>query len=279
MTITVVGTGLIGGSMALSLKEKGFAHRIIGVDADRAHLEKALELGLIDEAMPLDQAVAASSVVILAIPVDALITVLPQVLDAVTEQVVVEVGSTKEQFLQKIKQHPRRGRLVATHPMAGTEYSGPEAAVHELFEGKCCVLCDTADSDADAVELVKRLYETLGMRVVYMDAVAHDLHAAYVSHISHITSFALALTVLEKEKEEAAIFELAGGGFASTVRLAKSSPDMWVPIFKQNRKNVLDVLHEHIHQLKRFEQVLTDGDYETFYELIQQSNAIRRILK
>lgn len=279
MVVTVAGVGLIGGSMAIALKEKGFASEIIGVDASEKNLQKALDRGFIDRALPLEEAVALSDLIILAIPVDALMTVLPQVLNDMKGQVVMEVGSTKEKFLQAVKDHPQRGRLVATHPMAGTEYSGPEAAVSGLFEGKCTVLCNIDQSDEDAVSLVKKVYETLGMQIVYMDAASHDLHAAYVSHISHITSFALALTVLEKEKEEKAIFELAGGGFASTVRLAKSSPDMWVPIFKQNRHNVLDVLYEHIHQLKKFKQLLIDEDYETIYKMIQESNAIRRIIK
>ncbi|HEY6082113.1 MAG TPA: prephenate dehydrogenase [Chitinophagaceae bacterium] len=279
MVITIVGVGLIGGSMAITLKETGFADKIIGVDANKENLEKAFRLGLIDEGGELKEAVRLSDLVILAIPVDALMSGLPSILDRVDKQVVIEVGSTKENFLQVVKDHPKRSRLVATHPMAGTEYSGPEAAVPGLFTDKSAVFCDIADSDDDAVETATRLYAALGMRIVYMDAASHDLHAAYVSHISHITSFALALTVLEKEKEEEAIFELAGGGFASTVRLAKSSPDTWIPIFKQNRHNVLDVLYEHIHQLKRMKQLLVDEDYETFYKLIQQSNAIRKILK
>lgn len=279
MTVTIIGVGLIGGSMAISMKEKGFADKIIGVDASRENLEKACRLKLIDAQMTAEEAIPQSDLVILSVPVDILLDMLPSLLDRVNRQVVIEVGSTKEKFLEVIKEHPRRSRLVATHPMAGTEYSGPEAAVAGLFRGKCAVLCDIKDSDEDALNLARRLYETLEMRTVYMDAASHDLHAAYVSHISHITSFALALTVLEKEKEEEAIFELASGGFESTVRLAKSSPDMWIPIFRQNRHNVLDVLYEHILQLKRMKQLLVDEDYDAFYKLIQQSNNIRKILK
>jgi prephenate dehydrogenase len=205
---------------------------------------------------------------------------LPHVLDSINDkQVVIDVGSTKEGFLQVIKGHPKRNRFVATHPMAGTEYSGPEAAVKDLFKGKSTVFCDIEESDKDAVELVKKMYNDLGMRIVYMDSVSHDLHTAYVSHISHITSFALALTVLEKEKEEEAIFELASGGFESTVRLAKSSPDMWIPVFKQNRHNVLDVLYELIYQLKHIKQLLVDEEYEEFYKLIQKANEIKKIIK
>ncbi|MGH2643230.1 MAG: prephenate dehydrogenase [Chitinophagaceae bacterium] len=280
MTIGIVGVGLIGGSMAITLREKGFADRILGSGRSENSLNKALALGLIDEKKELNDLVKEADLIILAVPVDALKEMLPHVLDSVNDkQVVIDVGSTKEMFLQIIKGHPKRRRFVATHPMAGTEYSGPEAAVKDLFEGKCTVFCDVEDSEGDAVELVKKMYDTLGMRIVYMDSVSHDLHTAYVSHISHITSFALALTVLEKEKEEEAIFELASGGFESTVRLAKSSPDMWIPVFKQNRHNVLDVLYELIYQLKHIKQLLVDEDYEEFYKLIQKANEIKKILK
>jgi prephenate dehydrogenase len=279
MVISIVGTGLIGGSMAINFRHQKFCDKIIGVDASEANAKKALQLGLVDEIQHLDDALAKSDIIILAIPVNALKNILPDLLDKVDKQVVMEVGSTKERILEMIKGHPKRSRLVATHPMAGTEYSGPEAAIPDLFKDRSTVLCDIDDSDPDAVEKVKQLYAALGSRIIYMDAVSHDLHAAYVSHISHITSFALAVTVLEKEKEDEAIFELASGGFASTVRLAKSSPDMWVPIFQQNRHNVLDVLYEHIHQLKRIKQMLVDEDYEGFYKLIQEANDIRKIIK
>lgn len=280
MTIGIVGVGLIGGSMAITLREKGFADKIIGAGRTEKSLEKALALGLIDEQKGIEELINESDLIILAVPVDALKEMLPRVLDAIDDkQVVIDVGSTKERFLKVIKGHPHRKRFVATHPMAGTEYSGPEAAVTGLFNGKCTVFCDIEESDKDAVELVKKMYEELGMRIVYMDAESHDLHTAYVSHISHITSFALALTVLEKEKEEEAIFELASGGFESTVRLAKSSPDMWIPVFKQNRHNVLDVLYELIYQLKHIKQLLMDEEYEEFYKLIQKANEIKKILK
>lgn len=280
MTIGIVGVGLIGGSMAITLREKGFADKILGSGRTEKSLDKALALGLIDEKKDLKDLINESDLIILSIPVDALKEMLPHVLDSINDkQVVIDVGSTKEGFLQVIKGHPKRNRFVATHPMAGTEYSGPEAAVKDLFKGKSTVFCDIEESDKDAVELVKKMYNDLGMRIVYMDSVSHNLHTAYVSHISHITSFALALTVLEKEKEEEAIFELASGGFESTVRLAKSSPDMWIPVFKQNRHNVLDVLYELIYQLKHIKQLLVDEEYEEFYKLIQKANEIKKIIK
>ncbi|OON71040.1 prephenate dehydrogenase [Hymenobacter sp. CRA2] len=281
MIVTIIGVGLIGGSLALSLKQQGLAARVIGVDRSPENLRKAQDLGLIDKAhKDLAAAVAPADLVVVAVPMDAMLTVLPAVLDLVTErQVVIDVGSTKAALLAAVQAHPRRARFVAVHPMAGTEYSGPEAAVPELFAGRTLVICDAAGSAPDALQLVETLFHQLPMRLVHLAAADHDVHTAYVSHISHITSFALALTVLEKEKEEQRIFELASGGFASTVRLAKSSPAMWVPIFRQNRLNVLDVLDEHLHQLQRMRELLQQEDYAAFAALIEQANHIRRIIK
>jgi prephenate dehydrogenase len=277
--IAIVGTGLIGGSLAIQLHEKKLSSRLIGVDADREHAQKAIELELVDEVMSLDDAIPASDVVILAIPVDALVQLLPSILDKVDQQIVVDLGSTKRQSIDVIKNHPKRGRYVATHPMWGTEYSGPQAAVRGAYENKAVIICNAEESDEDALEWVKMMYKKIGMHLLEMEAKAHDLHAAYVSHISHITSFALANTVLEKEKEERAIFELASAGFESTVRLAKSNPAMWVPIFMQNRENVLDVLKEHIAQLERFKESLEKQDNEYLAKLIGDANKIRRIIK
>lgn len=279
MIITIIGIGLIGGSMALSLKEKGFAKKTIGVDLNEEHAKRALELALVDETASLREAVDQSNLVILAVPVNAAEQLLPLILDRIDQQVVIDVGSTKEGIISAIKDHPKRSRFVATHPMWGTEYSGPEAAIRNAFVNKAAVICNKEESDKDAVELVEKIYGSLGMHLLFMDAAAHDLHAAYVSHISHITSFALANTVLEKEREEDTIFELASGGFESTVRLAKSNPSMWVPIFMQNRDNVLDVLNEHISQLRKFKSCLERENYEYLHELIENANKIRRILK
>ncbi|MBY0479754.1 MAG: prephenate dehydrogenase [Chitinophagaceae bacterium] len=279
MRVAIVGIGLIGGSMALALKEKGFADWIIGVDANEAHQKKALELKLVDEILPLNEAALKSDLIILAIPVNAAEKILPALLNITDKQVLMDVGSTKEGLLKCIENHPKRGRFVATHPMWGTEYSGPQAAVSGAFKDKATVICNKEENDADAIELIEKLYATLGMHLVYMNAKAHDVHVAYVSHISHITSFALANTVLEKEREEDAIFELASGGFESTVRLAKSNSAMWVPIFMQNKENVLDVLNEHISQLRKFKACLEKENYDYLKELIEQANGIKRILK
>lgn len=279
MIVAIIGIGLIGGSLAITLKENGFARHVIGVDASQDNLDKAVRRRLIDEDLPLEAAVAAADLIILATPVDAMLHLLPRVLDHVDQQVVMDVGSTKLQLLETVADHPRRGRFVATHPMAGTEHSGPEAALPHLYDHKCTVLCEVERSEEDAVALVQRLYESIPMRMVYLNAEEHDLHTAYVSHIAHISSFALALTVLAKEADENRIFQLASGGFSSTVRLAKSSPDMWVPIFRQNRDYVLDVLDEHINQLAQFRSLLIKKDFETFYQRIVEANKIRKILQ
>ncbi|OQP63128.1 prephenate dehydrogenase [Niastella vici] len=279
-TVTIVGVGLISGSFSLALKERALVKKVIGVSRTEASAQKAIELGLIDEALPLEEAVKQADLIYVAIPVDSTIGVMQQVMDLVTDkQIVADAGSTKHALCAALNDHPMRRRFVATHPMWGTEYSGPEAAVRNAFAGRSCVICEKEKSDAAAVATVEEIYRQLGMHLVYMDADSHDMHTAYISHISHITSFALANTVLEKEKEDDTIFDLAGGGFESTVRLAKSNPAMWVPIFKQNRDNVLDVLNEHISQLKKFKACLEKENYTYLQELIEQANKIKRILK
>lgn len=279
MKVSIIGTGLIGGSLGLVLREKKLASPIIGVDASERHATQALQLGLVDEIMSLENAVDAADLVVLAIPVDATEKILPAILSRVKKQVVMDMGSTKQVVCAIAGAAPQGERFVATHPMWGTEFSGPAAAVKDAFAGKAVVICNKENAAEDALLLVEELYRNMDMRLIYMNAEAHDVHAAYVSHISHITSFALANTVLEKEKEDNAIFELASGGFESTVRLAKSNPDMWVPIFMQNKENVLDVLNEHISQLRKFKACLEKENFEYLGALIQHANTIKRILK
>ena len=279
MKAAVIGIGLIGGSFALTLKDKGICEEVIGVDNSERNRAKAVELGLVDRTRPLDEAIPAADLIVLATPVDSIPLLAVKVLNKVDRQVVIDMGSTKQELCEVIAQHPRRGRFVATHPMWGTEYSGPEAAVHDGFEGRTVVLCDGAESDPDALKLVEDIYRKIGMPIKYMSSEEQDTHTAYVSHISHITSFALALTVLEKEREEEHIFDLAGGGFESTVRLAKSSPETWAPIFMQNKYNVLDVLREHIHQLQIFRRLLEKDDTEGLKQMMQRANRINRIIK
>ena len=280
MKVAVIGVGLIGGSLALKLREKNFAHEFIGIDKSENHLQEALELGIIDKAENLENGVKNADLIIVAIPVDATVKILPQVLDLISEnQTVMDVGSTKSGIVEAIKNHPNRKRFVAFHPMWGTENSGPKAAQKESFAGRAAVICDREDSEQDALALVENIAKNLEMHLIYMNADAHDVHTAYISHISHITSYALANTVLEKEREEDTIFQLASSGFSSTVRLAKSHPEMWVPIFKQNKENVLDVLNEHITQLRKFKSALEKENFELLEELIKNANKIRGILK
>ncbi len=279
-TITIVGVGLISGSFALALKDRKLVKKVIGVSRTEASAKKALELGIIDEILPLEDAIKQSDLIYVAIPVDVTVPMMLKIMDLVNDkQIVADAGSTKHFLCKALKHHPMRKRFVATHPMWGTEYSGPESAVHDAFGGRACVICDKEASDLKAAEIMEDIYKQLGMHIVYMESEAHDMHAAYVSHISHITSFALANTVLEKEREEDAIFELAGGGFESTVRLAKSNPAMWAPIFMQNRENVLDVLNEHISQLRKFKACLEKENYEYLWELMENANKISRIIK
>ena len=279
MRVAVVGLGLIGGSFALALKDKSIASSVVGVEANAANAEAALSLGLVEAVLPLNEAVEGTDLVALAVPVDAIPQLAIKVLNRVTEnQIVIDMGSTKEELCEIISQHPRRGRFVATHPMWGTEYSGPEAATVESFAGRAVVICQKEMSDSKAVERIEDIYRKLGMTVLEMNPEQHDLHTAYVSHISHITSFILSTTVLEKEREEEAIFNLAGGGFDSTVRLAKSSAETWIPIFMQNKYNVLDVLREYIHQLNLFRKALEKDDTEALKQIITKANEIKKVL-
>lgn len=280
MVTAIIGTGLIGGSLALCLREQGLTERIVGVERSTAHAARAVELGIVDEVAPLDEAIAAADLIVIATPVDSIPTIAVKVLNKMApHQTVIDVGSIKEELCEMISQHPARGRFVATHPMWGTEHSGPEAAMRGAFAGRRVVICERERSDSDALQLVEDIYRKLGMTPIYMEAEEQDVHCAYISHISHITSFALALTVLEKEREEEHIFDLASAGFESTVRLAKSAPETWTPIFLRNKYNVLDVLGEHIHQLQVLRKMIERDDAEGLTEAMRHANSIRRILK
>lgn len=280
MKLTIIGVGLIGGSIALKLREKHFVDYVYGVDQNEQHLIEAKELGIIDEGSSLQNAIQNSDLIILAIPVDSARKLLPSVLDLINgQQTVMDVGSTKAGIVEGVEFHKNRNRFVPFHPMWGTENSGPKSAISDSFAGRAGVICDQQDSAPDALKTVEQVAENLEMNLLYMDAKSHDIHTAYISHISHITSYALANTVLEKEREEDTIFQLASSGFSSTVRLAKSHPEMWVPIFKQNKENVLDVLNEHITQLRKFKSALEKENYDLLEELIRNANKIRGILR
>jgi len=278
MVVTIVGVGLIGGSMAISLIESGFADKVIGVDASQSHIDMALRRKIIHDALSLEEAVNQSDLVIVSTPVDIMISLIPEILNVVQDQIVTDVGSSKLAIQNCIKDHPKRSHFVSAHPMAGTEFAGPDNAIPNMFDGSCAVICDKSLSSDFALNTVERMYAAMNMRTLYMNSNHHDIHAAYVSHISHISSFALALTVLEKEKDESRIFEMASGGFSSTVRLAKSNPKMWIPIFEQNRDNVLDVLDEHINTLSKFRSYLIKKDFKKFEEDIIKANGIKKIL-
>ncbi|OCA77888.1 prephenate dehydrogenase [Chryseobacterium contaminans] len=280
MKISIIGVGLIGGSMALKLREKNIASFIYGIDNSQQHINEALDLKIIDAGADLEQGIKDSDLIILAIPVDAARKLLPNVLDLVSDQqTVMDAGSTKAGIVGAVKNHPKRSRFVAFHPMWGTENNGPKSAIAESFAGKAGVICNKEESAEDALNIVENIVNALEMHPIYMNAEDHDIHTAYISHISHITSYALANTVLEKEREEETIFQLASSGFSSTVRLAKSHPEMWVPIFKQNKENVLDVLNEHITQLRKFKSALEKENFEYLEELITNANRIRGILR
>ena len=278
MITTIIGLGLMGGSAAIDLKKRGFAKRIIGVDNNVLHAETALHAGIVDEIEDMQTAVGKSDLIILAIPVDAAVKMLPFILDKVDKQIVTDLCSTKEQLCLSVKDHPKRKNYLAAHPMAGTEYSGPWAAKPGLFDGKAVIFCDTENSGIRANSTVRLMFDTLNMRPVLMDAAQHDKHAAYVSHISHISSFALALTVLDQEKNENNIFDLASGGFDSTVRLAKSSSEMWSPIFEQNAENVVAVIETYIKYLENFKTAIQEHDSDKITSLILSSNKIKRVL-
>lgn len=284
MKTGIIGLGLIGGSMAIDLKRRGFADEVYGVEAEPVNAAAAEKIGLVDKVLSFEDCVDQSDLIVLAVPVGAAVKLLPKVLDrfAQTEaagKVVIDVCSTKEHLSRCVKYHPCRKMYVASHPMAGTEYSGPWAAMPGLFDGHACIICDPEESDSRAVRIVEDLYKILNMRTIYMNSSNHDVHTAYVSHISHVTSFALALTVLDKERDEKHIFDLASGGFSSTVRLAKSSPDMWTPILSQNRDNILHVMDTYIEKMNDFRKAIADCDEEAVRGLIEEANKIRRIIR
>ena len=279
-TATIIGLGLIGGSLGLSLKDNNLCEQVLGIEHSEKSARRALELGLVDRIVTIDEALKESDLIVLATPVDTIPTLAVKILNRIgPDQILMDMGSTKQELCEMTAMHPNRGRLVATHPMWGTEHSGPDAAEHGAFSGRTVVICERETSSEDAIKVVEQIYSTLGMPIKYMSAEEQDLHCAYVSHISHITSFALALTVLEKEREEEHIFDLAGGGFESTVRLAKSRPQTWAPIFLENKYNVLDVLREHIHQLQILRRMIERDDREGLVEAMQRANTIRNILK
>ncbi len=280
MTVAVVGIGLIGGSLMIDLRKRGFADKIIGVDSNLQHRNIAQLCGLVDETDSLENAVDRSDLIILSTPVDTNCRMLPGILDRLkgTSKVVTDMGSTKGEIAKISRDHPNRGRYVALHPMAGTEFSGPLAAIGRLFDYKNAIICDPELSDRDALEVIEKILDILNMKKVYMKSEDHDVHVAYVSHISHITSFSLALSVLDKEREEQNITALAGGGFESTVRLAKSNGETWAPIFLENSGFIIEVIDNYIEKMNLFKKMISEKDLDGLKSLMEEANKIRRIL-
>ena len=277
--VSIIGIGLIGGSFALDLKQQFPEVQITGIDQNEAHLSEALELEIIDQIGDLNSLVDAD-LVVLAIPVNAALEVLPEVLNLISDQaVVIDMGSTKEAICKAVSTHPKRTQFLATHPIAGTEFSGPSAAIKGLFENKTNIICEVEKTLPALGAMVLTLFKNMGMHLRFMPAKDHDKHIAYVSHLSHISSFMLGKTVIDKEKNERDIFDMAGSGFESTVRLAKSSPDMWTPIFEQNKANVIETLTEYIQNLNQFKAYMEQDNFEAVYNEMKNTNHIKQILK
>ena len=278
MNVYIIGLGLIGGSMALDIKSHYPEAKIFGIDANENHLKAAIELEIIDQEAKIDD-LASADLVILATPVDVSLQLLPRVLDKIGDETLVfDVGSTKFPICEAVVSHAKRRNFMATHPIAGTEFSGPKAAIKGLFQDKTNIICEVEKTTFKLQEKAMDLFKKIGMRIRYMDAKSHDKHIAYVSHLSHISSFMLGKTVIQKEKDERDIFDMAGSGFESTVRLAKSSPAMWTPIFKQNKKQVLKTLEEYISNLSKFKELLENDNYDALFNEMQSVNKIKEIL-
>ena len=278
MKVSIIGVGLIGGSFALAIKEAFPESTITGIDKSEEHLKEAVEIGFIDRAGTMED-LADSDVAIVAVPVDISIKVLSEALDhAGDDTLVIDAGSTKFKLCEAVKEHPKRRNYLSAHPIAGTEFSGPSAAIKDLYKEKTNIVCEVEKTAFKLQELGMEIFRKIGMRIRYMDPESHDRHIAYVSHLSHISSFMLGKTVLEKEKNERDIFDLAGSGFASTVRLAKSSPAMWSPIFQQNKENVLETLNEYIQNLSTFRDLIANDEFGEVYNEMERTNHIKSIL-
>jgi prephenate dehydrogenase len=280
MKVTIIGLGLIGGSMALDLRKKGFATEVLGIDRNEENAEKALELKLVDKIVSENDFLGQSDLVIVSIPVNAACALLPFMLESIgPHTVVIDTGSTKNSICKSVSGHSKRNQFVAAHPIAGTEFSGPTAAFYGLFQGKTNIICEREKSSEEALLIAEKVFKALGMNTIFMDPEDHDKHVAYVSHLSHVSSFLLGQTVLDIEKDEKNIFDLAGSGFASTVRLAKSSPDMWAPIFEQNAEHLSQALLEYIMHLQKFQYHLQKRDTKELHKIMTKANDIKRILK
>lgn len=285
--VCIVGMGLIGGSMAIALKNSGYASHIICVDKNEEHSKIAIEMGLADECLSLEDGVKQAHITLICTPVDVICKLLPQVLNrldelqkaGITGKIVADMGSTKLNIAKSVIDHPMRQSYVAVHPIAGTEHSGPQASLDGLFKGKNAIICDGEQCHSGAKDEIWKMLETIGMNVSEMNSRNHDLHVAYVSHISHITSFSLALSVLQKERVEQSILTLAASGFESTVRLAKSNAQTWAPIFTQNGEFITQVIDSYIEKMILFKKHIQQNNSAALIEMMESANAITKILK
>ncbi len=275
--VAIIGLGLIGGSLALDIKN-AFGSNIIGVDANPENAKRALDLNVIDEISSIEN-LSKVDVVIVATPVDTISSIVKEVLDIVSENTLVfDVGSVKASICSTLANHPKRQNFLAVHPIAGTEFSGPDAAIFDLFKGKVNIICELEKTERKIANLAFEIFDKLEMEYKYMSPIEHDRHIAYVSHLSHVSSFMLGKTVLEIEKNEQNIFDMAGSGFESTVRLAKSSPSTWTPIFIENKKNLLSSLDKYIKNLIEFKNDIEQNKTDKIYDAMKETNHLREIL-
>ena len=274
-----VGLGLIGGSMLLSLKKQYPKSSFLGIDSNPLHVRQAIELGIIS-GEATEEEVKDADLIIVSVPVDVAPKVVSEILDVVDNKtLVIDTGSTKEDLCLALKDHPKRHQFLAAHPIAGTEFSGPQAAFSSLFENKTMIVCEIEKTDTKLQNLALDCFSKLHMKLRFMHPKDHNMHMAYVSHLSHISSFMLGKTVIDKEVDERNIFDLAGSGFESTVRLAKSNPNTWMPIFKQNKTFVIEALTKYISNLEVFKNELIKEDFKAIYNQMANTNRVKEILE
>ncbi len=278
MTVAIIGLGLIGGSIAKDLKSQDH-FTVLGVDNNQLNAQKAVELNLVDKIVSKEEAFKLALIIILAFPVDHMESALPHILDLIpSDTVVIDMGSTKERICLSVANHPKRGQFVAAHPLAGTEYSGPTAAINDLFKNKNIIICEKEKSEEKALATALDLFSTLGLHTSYLSSSEHDKHMAYVSHLSHLSSFTLSLTVLDIEKDESKIFNMASTGFDSTARLAKSNPDTWAAIFEKNSQHLIEAINIYEHYLNEFKEALKVKDKSKLLDMMSSANDIKRVL-
>ena len=278
MNVGVIGLGLIGGSIALKIKEIDKNTVIYGLDKDLDSMSYSLSKGIIDKKLDINS-INNLKYIFIAIPVDAIKSEIESILNKISNNtLVVDLGSTKYEICKKVQDHSNRKNFLAAHPIAGTEFSGPSAAINNLFDNKVLILCETEKTDQDLLSDALKIFDLMNMNIINMDSIEHDKHIAYVSHLSHISSFMLGKTVMNKEKDQDTIYDMAGSGFESTVRLAKSSPETWASIFIENKNNIVESLDEYISNINNFKILIENGDKEKLSAEMKKINGIKEIL-